>query len=148
MPLFPLEQLLTHVDSKYRLVIIAAKRAKQVMRGAEHLIAPKSAKATYIALEEIGAGKLAYDIKPAEGTGAVELVGPEAGATWFRSLSVGDTLGEEELIEREEEEKEGIELEETPAELLAESGEEIEKLEVTDLDALEEPGEVEAEDEA
>ncbi len=148
MPLFPLEQLLTHVDSKYRLVIIAAKRAKQLMRGAECLIVPKSNKATYIALEEIGAGKLAYDMKPVEGAGAVELVGPEAGATWFRSLSVGDTLGEEELVEREEEEKEGIELEETPVELLAESGEEIGKLEVPDLEALEEPAEVEAEDEA
>lgn len=148
MPLFPLEQLLTHVDSKYRLVIIAAKRAKQVMRGAEHLIAAKSTKATYIALEEIGAGKLAYEMKAAEGAAAVELVGPEAGATWFRSLSVGDTLGEEELIEREEEEKEGIEPEETPVELLAESGEEIEKLEVTDLETMEVPVEVEAEDEA
>ena len=148
MPLFPLEQLLTHVDSKYRLVIIAAKRTKQLMRGAECLIVPKSNKATYIALEEIGAGKLAYDMKPVEGAGAVELVGPEAGATWFRSLSVGDTLGEEELVEREEEEREGIELEETPVELLAESGEEIEKLEVPDLEALEEPAEVEAEDEA
>lgn len=141
MPLFPLEQLLTHVDSKYRLVIIAAKRAKQLMHGGEYLIAPKSMKATYIALEEIGAGKLAYDMKAVEGTPAVELVGPEAGATWFRSLSVGDTLGEEELIEKEEEEKEGIELEEPPVELLAESGEEIEKLEVTDLDTLEEPAE-------
>ncbi|PWB78335.1 MAG: hypothetical protein C3F08_08790 [Candidatus Methylomirabilota bacterium] len=98
-------------------------------------------KATYIALEEIGAGKLAYDIKAVEGTPAVELVGPEAGATWFRSLSVGDTLGEEELLEKEEEDKEGVELEETPAELLAESGEETEKLEVTDLDTLEESAE-------
>ncbi|MDE2059643.1 MAG: DNA-directed RNA polymerase subunit omega [candidate division NC10 bacterium] len=145
MPLFPLEQLLTHVDSKYRLVIIAAKRAKQLMRGGEHLIVPKSIKPTYIALEEIGAGKLAYEMKLVEGAGAVELVGPEAGATWFRSLSVGDTLSEEELVEKEEEEKEGGELEETPVELLAESGEEIEKLEVTDLDTLEEPGEVEDE---
>lgn len=145
MPLFPLEQLLTHVDSKYRLVIIAAKRAKQLMHGAECLIAPKSSKPPYIALEEIGAGRLAYDMKPVEGTGAVELVGPEAGATWFRSLSVGDTLGEEEIVEKEEEEKDGAELEETPAELLAESGEEIEKLEVTDLDVLEEPAEVEDE---
>jgi DNA-directed RNA polymerase subunit omega len=143
MPLFPLEQLLTHVDSKYRLVIIASKRAKQLMHGAEYLIAPKSSKAPYIALEEIGAGKLAYDMKPVEGAKAVELVGPEAGATWFRSLSVGDALGEEEIVEKEEEEKEGAELEETPAELLAESGDE--KLEVTDLDVLEEPAEVEDE---
>lgn len=145
MPLFPLEQLLTHVDSKYRLVIIAAKRAKQLMRGGEPLLAPKSNKPTYIALEEIGAGKLAYDTKRGEGTGSVELVGPEAGATWFRSLSVGETLAEEEMIEKEEEEKGEAELEEAPAELLAESGEEVEKLQVTDLDALEEPGEVEDE---
>lgn len=145
MPLFPLEQLLTHVDSKYRLVIIAAKRAKQVMRGADHLITPKSNKPTYIALEEIGAGKLAYDTKAVEGPGAVELVGPEAGATWFRSLSVGDTLSEEESVEREEEEREGAELEEAPVELLTETGEELDKLELTDLDALEEPEDVEDE---
>ena len=145
MPLFPLEQLLTHVDSKYRLVIIAARRAKQLMRGAEYLIAPKSSKVTYIAMEEIGAGKLAYDTKPVEGTGAAELVGPEAGATWFRSLSVGDALGEDEIVEKEEEEKDGVELDETPVELLTESGEEIEKMEMTHLDALNEPGEVEDE---
>lgn len=145
MPLFPLEQLLTHVDSKFRLVIIAAKRAKQLMRGAERLIATKSNKPTYIALEEIGAEKLAYDTKPVEGKKAVELVGPEAGATWFRSLSVGDTLGEEEIVEKEEEEREGADLEETPVELLAGSGEEVEKLGVTDLDTLEEPGAVEDE---
>lgn len=146
MALVPLEQLLMHVDSKYRLVIIASKRAKQLMRGAEQLVTPKSMKPTHIALEEIGAGKLAYDTKPVEGARAVELVGPEAGATWFRSLSVGDTLSEEEIVEKEEEEKEGAEFEEAPAELLAESGEEMEKLEVTDLDALEESEE--AEDEA
>jgi DNA-directed RNA polymerase subunit omega len=145
MSLVPLEQLLTHVDSKYRLVIIAAKRAKQLMRGAECLITPKSSKSTHIAMEEIGAGRLAYDTKPVEGARAVEVVGPEAGATWFRSLSVGDTLSEEEIVEKEEEEKEGAELEETPAELLAESGEEIEKLEITDLDAPEAPEEVEDE---
>ena len=145
MPLFPLEQLLTHVDSKYRLVIIAAKRAKQLTRGAACLIAPKSHKPTYISMEEIGAGKLAYDMKATGGAGAVEVVGPEAGATWFRSLSVGDALGEDEIVEKEEEEKDGVELDETPVELLTESGEEIEKMEVTHLDALNEPGEVEDE---
>ncbi len=145
MPLFPLEQLLTHVDSKYRLVIIAAKRTKQLMRGAECLVTPKSSKSTHIALEEIGAGKLAYDTKPVEGARAVEVVGPEAGATWFRSLSVGDALGEEEIVEKEEEEKDGADLEEAPAELLVGTGDEGEKLEITDLDALEPSEEVEDE---
>lgn len=141
MPLFPLEQLLTHVDSKYRLVIIAAKRAKQLMRGAEPLIAPKSNKPTYVALEEMGAGRLTYAAKPGEGAAAVELVGQEIGPTWFRSLSVGDTIAEEEIAEKEEGGKEEADLEEAPVELLGEPGE----AEVTDLDALEEPEEVEGE---
>jgi len=30
----PIEDIMEHVDSKYRLVIVAAKRAKQLNRGA------------------------------------------------------------------------------------------------------------------
>lgn len=144
MPLLPLEYLLTHVDSKYRLVVIAAKRAKQLMRGAEPLIASKSFKPTYIALEEVNAATLTYEAEPAEGALAQELVTAEGKPTWFRSLSAGETLAEGVMIE--EEEAEEADLEETPQELLVESSEVEGEPEVADLDVLEAPGA--AEDEA
>jgi len=144
MPLLPLEYLLTHVDSKYRLVVIAAKRAKQLMRGAEPLIASKSFKPTYIALEEVNAATLTYEAEPAEGALAQELVTAEGKPTWFRSISAGETLAEGVMIE--EEEAEEADLEETPQELLVESSEVEGEPEVADLDVLEAPGA--AEDEA
>ncbi|MBI2902645.1 MAG: DNA-directed RNA polymerase subunit omega [Candidatus Methylomirabilis oxyfera] len=139
MPLSPLEHLLTYVDSKYRLVIIAAKRTKQIMRGGEPLIAPKSFKPTYTALEEVGAGKLTYQAKAAVGALAQELVTPEAKPTWFRSLAAEETLAEGVMIEEEEEEVEETDLEEASQELLAESSEVVDEPEMTDLDALEAP---------
>ena len=142
MPLSPLEHLLTYVDSKYRLVIIAAKRTKQLMRGAEPLIAPRSSKPTYIALEEVGAGKLNFE---AQGALAEELVTPELKPTWFRSLSAEDTFAEGVIVEEEEEEMEETDLEESPQELLTEPNEVHDEPEMTGLDALEPP--VAAEDE-
>lgn len=139
MPLLPLEQLLTHVDSKYRLVIIAAKRAKQLMRGGEPLISQKSFKPTYTALEEVAAGKLTYEAEPAEGAAAKGLAGPEPTPTWFRSLSAGETLAEGVIVEEEEEERGEAEIEEAPPELRAESSEETEEAALTGLDAPEEP---------
>ena len=146
MPLSPLEHLLTYVDSKYRLVIIAAKRTKQLMRGAEPLIAPKSFKPTYTALEEVGAGKLTYQAKAAVGALVHELVTPQAKPTWFRSLGAEETLAEGVMIEEEEEEVvEETDLEEASQELLAESSEVVDGPEMTDLDALEAPDAVEDE---
>lgn len=146
MPFLSLEQLLAHVDSKYRLVIIAAKRAKQLMRGGESLITPKSYKPTYTALEEVVAGKLPYEAEPAAGAVAEKLVAPEATPTWFRSLSAGETLAEGVMIEERDEEKEEADIEEAPPELLAESSEVTGEPEVTDLHAPEAPEA--AEDEA
>lgn len=98
----PYEDIMEHVDSKYRLVIVASKRAKQLNRGAASLIQPKSHKPTYQALEEIAAGKLGYEIE----TPAGELAGEpaEAGAkpTWFRSLSAEEVVPEEAVVEAEE----------------------------------------------
>jgi DNA-directed RNA polymerase subunit omega len=145
MPLSPLEHLLTYVDSKYRLVIIAAKRTKQLMRGSEPLIAPKSSKPTYTALEEVGAGKLTYEAEAAQGALAQELVTPEVKPTWFRSLSAEETLAEGVAVEEEEEETEEAEQEEAPEELLAEPSGGEDEPETTDLDALEGAGSAEDE---
>jgi DNA-directed RNA polymerase omega subunit len=53
------------VDSKYRLIILAAKRSKQLQRGAQPRIDidPQKHKATRIALEEVIRGRVGFDIK-------------------------------------------------------------------------------------
>jgi DNA-directed RNA polymerase subunit omega len=55
---------LTDVDSKYRLIIVAAKRSKQLQRGARPRIDLDSQKhkPTRIALEEVLQGKVDYSI--------------------------------------------------------------------------------------
>ena len=53
------------VDSKYRLIILAAKRSKQLQRGASPRIEidPQKHKPTRIALEEVIRGRVHFDIK-------------------------------------------------------------------------------------
>ena len=53
------------VDSKYRLIILAAKRSKQLQRGAQPRIEidPQKHKATRIALEEVMRGRVHFYIK-------------------------------------------------------------------------------------
>lgn len=59
---------LTDVDSKYRLIIVAAKRSKQIQRGARPRIDldPQKHKPTRIALEEVLHGKVDYSIVDGE----------------------------------------------------------------------------------
>jgi len=54
------------IDSKYRLIILAAKRSKQLQRGARPRIDidPTKHKATRIALEEVISGKVKFHWKP------------------------------------------------------------------------------------
>lgn len=54
------------VDSKYRLIILAAKRSKQLQRGASPRIEidPQKHKPTRIALEEVMRGRVHFEIKP------------------------------------------------------------------------------------
>jgi DNA-directed RNA polymerase subunit omega len=98
----PFEDLLEHIDSKYRLVIVAAKRAKQLNRGAAPLVQPRSVKPAYQALEEIASGKLGYEVEPLAGEMARELVEAEGKPTWFRSLSAEEVVPEEAVVEAEE----------------------------------------------
>ena len=53
------------VDSKYRLIILAAKRSKQLQRGASPRIEidPQKHKPTRIALEEVMRGRVHFNIK-------------------------------------------------------------------------------------
>lgn len=56
------------VDSKYRLIILAAKRSKQLQRGAQPRIDidPQKHKPTRIALEEVIRGRVHFAIKDEE----------------------------------------------------------------------------------
>jgi DNA-directed RNA polymerase subunit omega len=56
-----LEELLAQVDNKYALVIIAAKRARQVKEGMLPLVDIDSTNPVTIALEEIATGKIRYE---------------------------------------------------------------------------------------
>ena len=60
----PIEELLRRCGSVYRLVILAAKRAKEVAEGSPALVETPHRKVTSVALEEILHGKVLY--KPDE----------------------------------------------------------------------------------
>ena len=56
-------------DSKFAFVVVAARRARQLMLGASPLVAnPRSYKSTRVAIEELRAGVLEYQLPetPAE----------------------------------------------------------------------------------
>lgn len=55
------EDCLEVVDNRFELVLMASKRARQVARGSEPLVAEDSDKPTVIALREIAAGKITQE---------------------------------------------------------------------------------------
>ena len=61
---FPsLENALNKVSNRYMLVVLAAKRSRQINRGAAARVESKHKKPTSVALEEIGAAKIEYRVK-------------------------------------------------------------------------------------
>ena len=56
----------TDIDSKYRLVLLAAKRSKQLQKGAKARIQSPARKFTRVALEEVQRGLVRYQtiVKP------------------------------------------------------------------------------------
>ena len=102
----PIEDLMEHVDSKYRLVMVAAKRAKQLNRGAAPLMQVRSVKPIYQALEEVATGKLTYEIENTVSELAAEA---DAKPTWYRSLSAEPEEAVAEAEEQIEEEEAAVE---------------------------------------
>jgi len=47
------EDCLEHVDNRFDLVLLAARRARQISQGADPMVAPENDKPTVIALREI-----------------------------------------------------------------------------------------------
>ncbi|MBP2635656.1 MAG: rpoZ 2 [Firmicutes bacterium] len=56
-----LDSLVKKVDSKYTLVVLAAKRAREIMDGQQPLTESKSNKPVTIALEEVAQGEITYE---------------------------------------------------------------------------------------
>jgi DNA-directed RNA polymerase subunit omega len=51
-----------NIDSKFRYILIAAKRTRQLQAGARPLISAPSRKLTRVAQEEVALGLVKYDI--------------------------------------------------------------------------------------
>lgn len=68
-------------DSNYRYVLVAARRARQLLSGARPMVETHSRKPSRVAMEEIAAGKVNYVIgepkAPAEAVG--EILDPAIG---------------------------------------------------------------------
>lgn len=56
-----LDILVNKVDSKYTLVVLAAKRAREIMNGSTPLVDSKSNKQVTVALEEVAQNKISYE---------------------------------------------------------------------------------------
>jgi DNA-directed RNA polymerase subunit omega len=55
------EDALPHVDNRFALVLLAAKRARQLMAGAQTLVDHSKNKPPVLALREIATGKVRFD---------------------------------------------------------------------------------------
>lgn len=52
------------IDSKYRKILIAAKRSKQIQKGARPRVNANNSKPTRVALEEVERGLIGFEITP------------------------------------------------------------------------------------
>ena len=51
------------VDSKFRFITVAAQRAKQIQNGAKPRVEARSRKATRVAMQEVLAGAVSWEMK-------------------------------------------------------------------------------------
>ncbi len=57
----PMRELLEKVDSRYTLAVLAAKRARQLLDGAEVHVKVQSTKNVTRALSEVAEGRIGYE---------------------------------------------------------------------------------------
>jgi DNA-directed RNA polymerase subunit omega len=67
--------LMQGFDSKYRYILVAARRARQLQGGARPKLETKSRKACRIAMDELTAGKVEWSIS--DGRSAAENAGEQ-----------------------------------------------------------------------
>ena len=56
------EDCLEKVENRFQLVMLAAKRVKQLYKGAQPLIEPKNNRLVVTALRGIAAGKISFEV--------------------------------------------------------------------------------------
>jgi len=61
MPNVSLDELLERIPSKFNLVMVVAKRARQIKDGAPRMVTTQSVNPVTAAMEEVAAGKLVLD---------------------------------------------------------------------------------------
>ncbi|MGE5485041.1 MAG: DNA-directed RNA polymerase subunit omega [Ignavibacteriales bacterium] len=57
----PVDELVKKVDSKYTLVVTAARRAREITEGKTYVEDPGSLKPVTLALREIAEGRITYE---------------------------------------------------------------------------------------
>ena len=100
-----------NIDSKYRFIILASKRAKQLLKGAKPKIKGKSKNLIRIAEAEVRAGLIEYEIIPARMDDV-----PERDDRVFVGAGIADEPGDAEGVAVKDlpEGEPGVELEEGP----------------------------------
>jgi DNA-directed RNA polymerase subunit omega len=73
-----IEDLLKRCGSVYRLVILAAKRAKEIADGAPALVETQQRKVTSVALEEILEGRVLYKVEELDARAGKKVRGAKA----------------------------------------------------------------------
>jgi DNA-directed RNA polymerase omega subunit len=104
-----------NIDSKYRFVILASKRAKQLLKGAKPKLKAKSRNLIRIAQSEVKAGLIEYELIP---TGKEDISDRE------ERVFVGADIGGDEGVEPEAAGGKEIVEDETGKEIEEESEEE------------------------
>ena len=64
------EDCLTKVENRFALVLLVAKRAKQLLKGSETTLPSKENKYVVTALREVAAGNVAFDLSEVESVSA------------------------------------------------------------------------------
>lgn len=114
-----------NIDSKFRFVIVASKRAKQLLRGSKPKLRSKSRNLIRIAQQEVSAGTVEFEILPvgkedfpeAEdrvlvsgvGIGAEDVSEPETAAVEKEEVAGAEVAGAEVVEDEEESDEEGEE---------------------------------------
>ena len=78
-----MRQIPEKIDSKFRFVLLAARRAEQIMRGAQPKVSTSVGKATHIAVNEVFEEAVGWDYGP-------EVVEDDSLAEGLDELASGD----------------------------------------------------------
>ena len=95
-----------NIDSKYRFIILAAKRAKQLLKGAKPKIQGKSKSLIRIAQAEVRSGLIEYEIIPARMDDV-----PEREERVFVGAGIADEAADAEGLAGKDVVEEGVEVE-------------------------------------